>query len=144
MHTGTLSTFHTAAFIQELSLCVKGIKTKTQPCHHHDSSPNHRSPGVVICSGLLAESSKDSFYDADLSVCKVRGAAIYLHSSDEAMGERVLFKAFQKGSHESRLKASPRKLKEFLFYLAQRWGKIVCLHVRLKDMEANVSFKVFQ
>ena len=41
---------------------------------------------------------------------------------------KVLFKAFQKGSHESRLKASPRKLKEFLVYLAQRWGKIVSLH----------------
>lgn len=72
MHTGTLGTFHTAAFIQELSLWVKGIKTKTQPCHHHDSSRSHRSPGAVICSGLFAESSKDSFYDADLSVCKVR------------------------------------------------------------------------
>lgn len=102
--------------------CPSGSRASRQRLslvHHHDSSRSHRSPGVVICSGLLAESSKDSFYDADLSVCSEGvGGTIYLHSSDEATGERVLFKAFQKGSHESRLKASPRKLKEFLFCLS--------------------------
>lgn len=69
MYAGTLGTFHTAAFVKELSLWVNGNKAKRLDLGiiitHLTTT---EAPGAIINSGLPAGSSKDSLCDAYLSL----------------------------------------------------------------------------
>lgn len=99
MYAGTLGTFHTAAFVKELSLWVKGNKAKRLDLGIIITHLTTTEAPGVINSGLPAGSSKDSsamlIFHSRFAMRARR--AIYLHSSDEEMGETGLFKGLPVG-----------------------------------------------